>query len=37
MEADVRKSLEAGFHRHLTKPINLQALQTAIQETARTA
>jgi two-component system CheB/CheR fusion protein len=37
MEEDVRKSLEAGFDRHLTKPINLQALQTAIQETARTA
>jgi two-component system, chemotaxis family, CheB/CheR fusion protein len=35
MEEDVRKSLEAGFDRHLTKPINLQALQTAIQETAR--
>jgi two-component system CheB/CheR fusion protein len=37
MEEDIRKSLEAGFDRHLTKPINLQALQTAIQETARTA
>jgi two-component system CheB/CheR fusion protein len=37
MEEDVRKSLEAGFDRHLTKPINLQALQAAIQETARTA
>ncbi len=33
MEEDVRRSLEAGFDRHLTKPINLQALQTAIQET----
>jgi signal transduction histidine kinase len=33
MEEDVRRSLEAGFERHLTKPINLQALQTAIQET----
>ncbi|HEY2736834.1 MAG TPA: response regulator, partial [Thermoanaerobaculia bacterium] len=32
MEEDVRKSLSAGFDRHLTKPINLQALQTAIQE-----
>ncbi len=31
MEEDVRKSLAAGFERHLTKPINLQALQTAIQ------
>jgi two-component system CheB/CheR fusion protein len=36
MEEDVRKSLEAGFERHLTKPINLQALQTAIQETTGT-
>jgi CheY-like chemotaxis protein len=35
MEEDVRRSLEAGFARHLTKPINLQALQTAIQETTR--
>ncbi len=32
MEEDVRKSLSAGFDRHLTKPVNLQALQTAIQE-----
>jgi two-component system CheB/CheR fusion protein len=37
MEDDVRRSLEAGFERHLTKPINLQALQSAIQETARGA
>jgi two-component system CheB/CheR fusion protein len=35
MEEDVRKSLEAGFDRHLTKPVNLQALQTAIQDAAR--
>jgi len=35
MEEDVRRSLEAGFDRHLTKPINLQALEAAIQETAR--
>ena len=35
MEEDVRRSLEAGFARHLTKPINLQALQTAIQEATR--
>jgi len=32
MEEDVRKSLSAGFDRHLTKPVNLQSLQTAIQE-----
>ena len=37
MEEDVRKSREAGFDRHLTKPVNLQALQAAIQETAREA
>jgi PAS domain S-box-containing protein len=35
MEEDVRRSLEAGFERHLTKPVNLQALQSAILETAR--
>ncbi|HEY2291940.1 MAG TPA: ATP-binding protein [Thermoanaerobaculia bacterium] len=35
MEEDIRKSLEAGFDRHLTKPVNLQALQTAIQDAAR--
>jgi PAS domain S-box-containing protein len=35
MEEDVRKSLEAGFNRHLTKPVNLQALKEALQETAR--
>ncbi len=34
MEEDVRRSLEAGFDRHLTKPINLQALQAAIQDAA---
>jgi PAS domain S-box-containing protein len=32
MEEDVRQSLSAGFDRHLTKPVNLQSLQTAIQE-----
>ena len=35
MEEDVLKSLAAGFERHLTKPIDLQALQAAIQDTAR--
>ena len=34
MEEDVRRSLAAGFDRHLTKPVNLQALVTAIQEAA---
>lgn len=32
MEEDVRRSLEAGFSRHLTKPVSLQALQAAIRE-----
>jgi signal transduction histidine kinase/ActR/RegA family two-component response regulator len=32
MEEDVRKSLEAGFGRHLTKPVTLQALKSAIQQ-----
>jgi len=32
MEEDVHQSLGAGFDRHLTKPVNLQSLQTAIQE-----
>jgi PAS domain S-box-containing protein len=34
MEQDVRDSLEAGFERHLTKPIDPQVLQAAIRETA---
>jgi CheY-like chemotaxis protein len=32
MEEDLRRSKEAGFARHLTKPINLQTLQEAIDE-----
>ena len=34
MEDDVRRSREAGFERHLTKPVNLEALETAIQQVA---
>jgi signal transduction histidine kinase/CheY-like chemotaxis protein len=34
MEDDVRRSREAGFERHLTKPVNLDALESAIQEVA---
>jgi signal transduction histidine kinase/ActR/RegA family two-component response regulator len=30
MEEDVRRSLEAGFDRHLTKPVSLQALEATI-------
>jgi PAS domain S-box-containing protein len=34
MEEDVRKTLEAGFERHLTKPVNFQQLQTIISQMA---
>jgi CheY-like chemotaxis protein len=33
-EDDVRRSLEAGFSRHLTKPVNFNALEAVIHETA---
>jgi CheY-like chemotaxis protein len=32
MDEDVRRSREAGFREHLTKPINLQKLQQAIEK-----
>ena len=32
MEEDVHNSREAGFERHLTKPVSLQALETALRE-----
>jgi CheY-like chemotaxis protein len=31
MEADVTKAHEAGFAEHLTKPINLDRLESAIR------
>jgi two-component system CheB/CheR fusion protein len=34
MEEDVRKSLAAGFARHLTKPVTLQTLKTALLQVA---
>ena len=34
MEEDMRRSKEAGFRRHLTKPVNPSALEVAIRETA---
>ena len=34
MEEDLRRSREAGFERHLTKPINFQALQAILREVA---
>ena len=30
MEEDVRKSLDAGFQEHLTKPINIHAVESAV-------
>jgi two-component system CheB/CheR fusion protein len=35
MEEDVRQSLEAGFRRHLTKPVSLPLLEAALREAAR--
>jgi len=35
MEDDVRRSLDAGFRRHLTKPVSLQALEAAIRQVLR--
>jgi len=32
MEEDVRRSREAGFSRHLTKPVDLEALRAAIRQ-----
>lgn len=32
MDEDIQRSHEAGFERHLTKPVNLQLLQDAIRE-----
>jgi CheY-like chemotaxis protein len=34
MDEDIERSREAGFERHLTKPVNLQVLQEAIREVA---
>jgi two-component system CheB/CheR fusion protein len=34
MEDDMRRSKEAGFRRHLIKPVNPSALEAAIRETA---
>jgi hypothetical protein len=32
MEDDVRGSREAGFERHLTKPVDFQSLKATIRE-----
>jgi PAS domain S-box-containing protein len=37
MEDDIRQSLEAGFLKHLTKPVNLPVLQATLREVAREA
>jgi PAS domain S-box-containing protein len=34
MEEDLRRSSEAGFERHLTKPVDFRALQTVLREVA---
>ena len=34
MEEDVRQSLEAGFEKHLTKPVSLPQLQATLREVA---
>ena len=34
MESDIQQTREAGFQRHLTKPINFLDLEMAIQEMA---
>jgi PAS domain S-box-containing protein len=32
MDEDIQKSREAGFQKHVTKPVSLQALQSALQD-----
>jgi CheY-like chemotaxis protein len=34
MDEDIQKSQEAGFSRHLTKPVTLQTLESAIVQVA---
>ena len=36
MEDDLQKSREAGFEKHVTKPVSLQALEAVLQETLGT-
>jgi CheY-like chemotaxis protein len=35
MQEDLRKSRQAGFERHLTKPVSPQALESAIRQVVR--
>jgi PAS domain S-box-containing protein len=37
MEEDIQRSLDAGFARHLTKPVNIKELQDAITSAVRVA
>jgi len=37
MEDDIRQSLEAGFLKHMTKPVDLSALQATLREVVREA
>jgi PAS domain S-box-containing protein len=37
MDEDIQRSHEAGFERHLTKPVNLQLLQEVIREVTASA
>ncbi|HEX9671606.1 MAG TPA: response regulator, partial [Thermoanaerobaculia bacterium] len=37
MEDDVQQSREAGFERHLTKPVDLRSLDAAIREASQVA
>jgi CheY-like chemotaxis protein len=35
MEADIQKSLDAGFSVHLTKPVDMKRLEDALREICR--
>ncbi|MGC3988561.1 MAG: ATP-binding protein [Chthoniobacteraceae bacterium] len=37
MEADINRSLEAGFYKHLTKPVDMEALLKALAEIPKPA
>jgi hypothetical protein len=37
MDSDIQRCLEAGFAEHLTKPINVKALEAAIDRVVRVA
>jgi CheY-like chemotaxis protein len=35
MDEDISRSAESGFEKHLTKPVDLERLQAAIQQTTK--